>query len=76
VKLIRHTEHRLNTGEYSSVTIGASVELDSSEFEGSVTESELIDEANRILDLSIADDLDEVQRITSPKDNHIHEWKA
>lgn len=76
MKISRHIEHRLNTGEYSAITIGATVELDSEEYEDTITPTELINEANELAEVAIQDDLAEAKRVTDPDMNHIHEWGA
>ena len=75
MKITRHVEHRINTGDYSSVTIGATVELDSNEYDD-ISAEDLIGEAQQLLDGALDEDLSEARRTTSPSTSHVHDWKT
>lgn len=75
MRLIRSREHVINMGQYESVRVGASVELDI-EFTADTVSQDVYDEADRVLAASMASDIQEAIDLLPPGSaSYILSWK-
>lgn len=74
--ILRKTrEFTVNMGNYESVKIGASVELNSAEYgNADVGEKWLSEEADKLLEQVMAEDIAEASALTNTRDSFILSW--
>jgi hypothetical protein len=73
VILRKSREFTVNMGNYESAKIGAAVELDTKEL-GQVTDKDVYDLADRILEEALASDIKEAGELTGTRDSFILSW--
>jgi hypothetical protein len=72
MRIARSVEHKVNMGNYESVTIGCCIDGEVME---DADEEVVISRLNELVQLAVADDLKKARKATVNDDSYVNEWR-